>query len=208
MKIITMKNLMNVKLIILIVLLSTLAANSAYSHIEKFPKEKPEKRKTESKIIPVSDVAIAKRKLPESSYSEITNLLFNGNIEAIPLGYQEEKYVYTRIHPMIGALHYGFAHHRPVCITPDMMWMMILQGFAEHISFNTDSLSPLLFKDTNEVDIKIGRDEFIRGSAENDWSTVFPEFSEEISNHTLSNVHPLFCKAFPRLTQTSRLVIP
>ncbi|MDD3687338.1 MAG: DUF4419 domain-containing protein, partial [Bacteroidales bacterium] len=191
-----MINVPNFKLIILTLFLSTLTAYTANCSTEKFPKEKPEKSKTESKIIPVSDVAIAKRKLPESSYSEITKLLFNGKIEAIPSGYQEEKFVYTRIHPMIGALHYGFAHHRPVCITPDMMWMMILQGFAEHVSFNTDSLSPLLFKDTNKVDIEIRRDEFIRGSAENDWSTVFSEFSEEISNHTLPNVHPLFSQKF------------
>jgi hypothetical protein len=194
-KIIIMKKLQNFKLIILTIL-STLTAYSANSHIENFPKEKPKKSKTESKIIPVSDVAHAKRRLPESSYSEITKLLFNGKIEAIPLGHQEEKYVYTRIHPMIGALHYGFAHHRPVSISPDMMWMMILQGFAEHISFNIDSLSPLLFKDTSKVNIEIRRDEFIRGSAENDWSTVFPEFSEEISNQTLPNVHPLFSQSF------------
>lgn len=188
----------------LIVLLTASNGYSNNSFTDEIFKDKPKKSSNidENKIvIPVSDVKIAKRRLPEIEFNRIACLLYDGKIEAIPSGYDKESFVYTRIHPVIGAMHYGFAHHRPVCISPDMMWMMILQGFAKHISYNSDSLSPLLFADTSKLEIVIRHDEFVRGSIQNNWAAVFPEFSQQISKHTLQNTHLFFTQKFSTTTE-------
>jgi hypothetical protein len=42
-------------------------------------------------------------------------------------------------HPVIEALHAAFCDHRPVRLTPDVAWLMICQGVANHVRQNAGS---------------------------------------------------------------------
>src|SRR4029078_12923454 len=37
-------------------------------------------------------------------------------------------------HPVIAALDLAFSDHRPLVLSPDMIWLLIAQGFANHVN--------------------------------------------------------------------------
>lgn len=44
------------------------------------------------------------------------------------------------IHPLIQAVHTAFSDHRPLLLTPDMIWITLAQGFAQHINDQAEAL--------------------------------------------------------------------
>lgn len=151
--------------------------------------------------IPVSDVKLPVNKLYEIKYLDLVSKLSSGNIEAIPENMENSKFVFTRVHPMIGALHYSFAHHRPVAISPDMVWLMIMQGLVKHFYYNSDSLKSDVYSADGKTKITIRRDDFVKGDMTNKWSEVFPDFSNEISETLNPDLHKLFTHSFTTTNQ-------
>jgi len=45
----------------------------------------------------------------------------------------------TFIHPLIDAVHRAFSDHRPLVLTPDSIWLTIVQGFAHHLQENAEA---------------------------------------------------------------------
>ena len=86
-------------------------------------------------------------------------------------------------HPLLEALHFAFAEHRPLCLSPDIIWLTLTQGLANHINFNAESLRRQFVRHDGQLTIVVRRDEFIKGSPENPWPEVFAEFSERIKDH-------------------------
>src|SRR5262249_40929519 len=41
-------------------------------------------------------------------------------------------------HPVIAALHRAFSDHRPVSLSPDMIWLLIAQAVANHINAHAE----------------------------------------------------------------------
>ncbi len=70
--------------------------------------------------------------------------------------------------------------HRPLCLSPDTIWLMIIQGVANHINAHAEELRPRIVSHQGKIDIEVRRDDFIKGSPENPWSEVFDDFSAQI----------------------------
>ena len=45
-------------------------------------------------------------------------------------------------HPVVAALHRAFGDHRPVCLSPDMVWLLVAQGAANHVNAHAEALRP------------------------------------------------------------------
>lgn len=150
--------------------------------------------------IPISDVELPLRKLEETKYTDLVTKLNSGKLEAIPLELIDKSFVHTKIHPVIGSLHYSFAHHRPVSISPDIVWLMIMQGLSKHFYFNSDSISTEIYTEKEKTILQIQRDNFVKGELTNNWAEVFPEFSDRIKESTNLNLHELFTPNFSTTT--------
>lgn len=88
------------------------------------------------------------------------------------------------LHPFVEAAHNAYAKHRGLVISPDMIWLMIAQGFAKHVDENSDDLRHYFVDFDGKKVLKVVRNEFIKGSSQNDWKGVFPEFTQQITNYT------------------------
>ncbi len=51
-----------------------------------------------------------------------------------------QGYGLYQIHPLALAVHVAFSEHRPLLLTPDILWMTIAQGFAQHINHPAENL--------------------------------------------------------------------
>jgi hypothetical protein len=98
-------------------------------------------------------------------------------------------------HPVVAAIHQAFTDHRPLCLSPDMIWLMIIQGVAHHINAHAETLRPKFVRHQETIKIQIRRDDFVKGSPENPWSEVFTEFSMKIRDHVGPKID-LFLPAF------------
>lgn len=99
-------------------------------------------------------------------------------------------------HPVVAAVHRAFNDHRPLVLSPDMLWLLVAQGFANHVNANAEELRPKLVEHAGRVTIKVRRDDFVKGSPDNPWPEVFGEFSHHIRDHVGATTHDLLLPNF------------
>jgi hypothetical protein len=107
-------------------------------------------------------------------------------------------------HPVIVALQRGFMQHRPLCLSPDMIWLLICQGVAHHVNVHAETLRPRLVRHRGKAQIKVRRNDFIKGSPENPWGEVIDEFSARLREH-IGPTHDLFVPRFSTTGPTERI---
>ena len=83
-------------------------------------------------------------------------------------------------HAFVAAVHASFVDHRPLVLSPDMLWLLVAQGAAAHLNA-TARAGP---KQT----IIVRRDDFVEGSPENPWEEVFPLFTDTI-RRVMPDIH-------------------
>ena len=116
------------------------------------------------KIVTQSSCEYMKKKLSGTIESfGITNDDFIGKAYC---GYPNE---------FLNAVNLAFRHHYPLIISPDMIWITIMHGIAQHIN-----KYPVNHADKKLVNIQ--RDDFIKGSFQNDWSTTVDSFIKFIKS--------------------------
>ncbi|MEO7589828.1 MAG: DUF4419 domain-containing protein, partial [Byssovorax sp.] len=106
-------------------------------------------------------------------------------------------------HPLIAALHEAFVGHRPLCLSPDVVWLTQMQGVAHHVNMRAEKLRKLIVRGDDKLIIKVRRDDFVMGAAENPWPEVFSEFSRAIHDH-IGETHRLIVADFSTTTAVAR----
>jgi hypothetical protein len=151
-----------------------------------------------STVFEVSGVSQADKPLPEVPYYEAVRVLLKQPAQTIEScsQYYGRLVANVRFHPVVAAIHMAFNDHRPLCLSPDMIWLLIGQGLANHINVNAEQLRSQFVKHEGKVRIKVIRDDFIKESPENPWSEVFGEFSAEIRKHIGDATHDLLIPNF------------
>jgi len=92
--------------------------------------------------------------------------------------------VQTYFHPFVATLHHAYAKHYPVTISPDMIWLLIAQGFANHVNQNQEEMRDYFVDFEGKKDLVVERRFFVKGSPDNNWKGVFAEFSVQIEENT------------------------
>ena len=116
------------------------------------------------------------------SYKEALTEQNGSGIEA--WSKSDKKLFSPSFHPFISATHYAYAHHIPLRISPDMIWLLICQGFARHVDMNSEELRHHFVDFDGKKVLCVKKDFFIKGSEDNDWLSVFPEFTKQIEEYT------------------------
>ncbi|MBI2812302.1 MAG: DUF4419 domain-containing protein [Candidatus Melainabacteria bacterium] len=95
-------------------------------------------------------------------------------------GYNSEVVANSKSHALIGAVHIAFAEHRPLVLSPDAIWITILQGLAMHVHVHSEELRHLFVSHTGRKEIKITVD-MDPSSPESAWDQVISQFADCIS---------------------------
>src|SRR5262245_7822650 len=64
-------------------------------------------------------------------------------------------------HPMIAALHLAFKDHRPLALSPDMIWLLVAQGVASHINVHSKAIRHRFVKHADRFPLVVRRDDFM-----------------------------------------------
>jgi hypothetical protein len=87
----------------------------------------------------------------------------------------------------IKAVELAYANHYPLVISPDMMWLLICQGFAAHVNANAEKMRHLFVEHTEgKKTLVVNIDDIALGILNSDpkaWAAMFPRFKTEIARN-------------------------
>lgn len=126
----------------------------------------------------VSDIERATEPLPEVSPKKAFRTI--GEFEPESCSQYHGTFVPSRFHPCMATIHHAFSSHRPLILTPDIFWLLIMQGLAQHVTANSEELRHVFVDHQGKRELSIRRDDFVKGSPENPWSEAVADFSDQI----------------------------
>jgi hypothetical protein len=109
--------------------------------------------------------------------------------------------------PFFYAVERAFADHRPLVISPDMIWLVIEQGVANHFELNAEALRDKAVnfqcKKTLTVSAYAYKD-ILFDTTQNTivWQTLIGKFGEEIKANTQQNLYDNLVQQFSTTTPT------
>lgn len=111
-------------------------------------------------------------------------------------------------HPFLGGLVRAYQDHRPFTLSPDMLWILISQGFARNVSNHSDELRKQLvgFEGKKELTVKGEKYNITPGDIESQWEKVFPDFNKQIEKFSGQNLNAVLSANFSTTTPTSKIV--
>lgn len=154
------------------------------------------------------DVKLARKPLPEVSYVKAIETRIGGKFEACEFKLRNDLFVETKIHPFVESLYIAYADHRRISISPDMIWLLICQGFSTHVNINSEKLRVkfVAFDDKKKltVDTQPISTEFKKGSINSPWPLAFPVMADSISKYIKSDIHNLYVQSFSTTTAVEK----
>ncbi len=102
--------------------------------------------------------------------------------------------------PLVVAAKLAHGEHRPLVLSPDMIWLTILQGVAAHVSAAPEELRHHFVEFEKKKTLTVFRNWYL--GEPNDWAGTFPEFSEQIRQNTRTGV---WDNLLPRFSTTGPL---
>jgi hypothetical protein len=102
------------------------------------------------------------------------------------------------------AVFIAFFEHFPLRLSPDVLWITILQGLAIHVNERSEALRSKFVSHEGKLALTIIRPDIVLGSSSNDWEGMIGEFIDGIHGHVHENVHPLIDTSFSTSTSIDR----
>jgi hypothetical protein len=106
----------------------------------------------------------------------------------------------------------AYVKHIPICITPDILWMLIVQGFSRHIELNSERLRSKLVQFEGKKKLFVdGDEESIDDITKEGWQRTFNEFVEKIRKNVgglmINLLTPCFTTTTPTIQVASQIAI-
>lgn len=79
-------------------------------------------------------------------------------------------------------MYTAYADHRPFVLSPDMVWLLISQGFARHINANPEKLRKHLVDFSGQLTLNVNSNNDVLNDSIN-WEEIFPQLTTQIANH-------------------------
>ena len=97
----------------------------------------------------------------------------------------DEKIMFQKEHSVFNGFVSAFKEHRPITISPDIFWLLIIQGFANHVNNNAEKLRHMFVNFDGKKELTVTREGITPETAkEDDWNGIFAEFVDQISSYT------------------------
>ncbi|MBP5219458.1 MAG: DUF4419 domain-containing protein [Bacteroidaceae bacterium] len=114
-----------------------------------------------------------------------------------------------------GLLYYGkdafykciidaYAKHQPITLSPDMIWLLICQGFSRYVNAHAEEMRPLLVNHSGKIDLTVETsDDLFSGKA--DWEKLMNDFSSQIEKNTKTDIAKTITADFSTTTLAERI---
>lgn len=109
------------------------------------------------------------------------------------------------IHPFAEAVDLAFGQHRPLIISPDVVWLTIAQGIATHVNLNAEVLRDQLVGFDGKQMIAAVRGQYSLSHQTGDWAEIIDEFAAGVAAASNIDALPPMLANFSTTTPASRV---
>ena len=81
----------------------------------------------------------------------------------------------------------AYAKHKSVTLSPDMIWLLISQGFARYVNAHAEALRPQLVSHKGKMDLAVVSEKDLL-SGEADWPKLMGDFASQIDRYTKGGI--------------------
>ena len=113
----------------------------------------------------------------------------------IASGIGDGEFASYGLHSFFKGMIDAFADHRPVVLTPDVIWFLICQGFAHYVNDNPEELRDLFVDHEGKIDLIVqSGEELLSGKA--DWEAIVDGFADQIRSNTKGDIADIMSEKF------------
>jgi len=146
----------------------------------------------------VNDVEIAGTLLKVDSARQVFENKIGKRILFFPEEHANLRLVNCPNNGLIQTIQECYDNHRPLILTPDIIWLAICQGVSIHMNEHYDSLKNVVFI-KNKPDKIIIRNDSLEYSAKH-WKNLIGSFSKETKKYTNDDFYSFFVSEFTTTT--------
>ena len=99
----------------------------------------------------------------------------------------------------------AYAEHRPLVLSPDMVWLLISQGFARYVNAHSDELRNQIVSHTEKMDLVVETKKNLLYE-DADWKKLIAGFAAQINEYTKGDVAKTITADFTTTGVTERIV--
>lgn len=116
-----------------------------------------------------------------------------------------DSLVFFGYHSFFNGMYQAYADHRPFVISPDMIWLLISQGFARHVNANAEKLRDDFVDFEGKLSLIVRNNSLKLDSPASSWKNIFPEFTRQIAEHTGKDVMNVLTPDFSTTTPVEKI---
>ena len=108
-------------------------------------------------------------------------------------------------HSFFNGMYNAYADHRPFVLSPDMIWLLISQGFARHVNANPEKMRHHFVDFSGKLSLIVQANEIRLDNPNSPWEKVFPEFTKQIAKYTGNEIINLLSADFTTTTAIEKV---
>ncbi|GAB3016057.1 DUF4419 domain-containing protein [Niabella terrae] len=143
------------------------------------------------------DAGYTTRKQPPADFNPLPDLVARSSTD--------HSLVHYGYHSFFDGMYHAYAEHRPFTLSPDMIWLLILQGFSQHVNAHAETLRPRLVSHKGKITLVVRNDKIRLDDPASPWEEVFPEFTRQINDNTVGQQLGPLVADFSTTTPATRM---
>lgn len=116
----------------------------------------------------------------------------------------EKFYTFTGKDVFFKTIVRAYAEHRPLVLSPDMIWVLISQGFARYVNAHSEELRDQLVNHNGKMDLVVLSDKELL-SEDADWEKMMSDFTARIRENTKGDIAKTITADFTTTGITERI---
>lgn len=98
----------------------------------------------------------------------------------------------------------AYAEHRPLVLSPDMIWVLISQGFARYVNAHSEEMREQLVSHSGKMELVVQSDKDLL-SEDADWEKMMGDFTAQINENTKGDIAKTITADFSTTGITERI---
>ena len=99
----------------------------------------------------------------------------------------------------------AYAYHRPLVLSPDMIWLLISQSFGEFVNKNAEQLRSQIVSHEGQKEIKVYSKHDLLSDKDVDWDDIFNQFEQQLAANTKGDIAKTITADFTTTGRTERI---
>lgn len=116
-----------------------------------------------------------------------------------------DSLVVMECRPFFKGMYWAYAYHHPFVLSPDMMWLLICQGFARHVNANPETMRNFFVNFEGKKTLTVTSTQIDLNNPRSGWEKVFPLFTRQISGYTGTEFIKLLSADFSTTTPVEKI---